>query len=150
MPREGHDQIQIIHRENNGISIHVPREGHDRLSQYTAAGWYLLFLSTCPVRGTTATASSVTPTTTFLSTCPVRGTTRFVRPRILRRDISIHVPREGHDPPEEGLDERVILISIHVPREGHDKDPAWAKKKGWQFLSTCPVRGTTGAGKFFI
>ena len=80
--------------------------------------------------------------------------------------ISIHVPREGHDPTPtpllplvlkgfqstcpargttisaEGL-EQGRRISIHVPREGHDR-------RGWttvvftvSFQSTCPARGTT-------
>ena len=56
------------------ISIHVPREGHDRL---------------CMV--------SMVLIRPFQSTCPARGTTL---PRIrssTARKISIHVPREGHD-----------------------------------------------------
>ena len=34
-------------------------------------------------------------------------------------DISIHVPREGHDADGRSVDS-VWMISIHVPREGHD------------------------------
>ena len=34
--------------------------------------------------------------------------------------ISIHVPREGHDPPCSVLSHSNSTISIHVPREGHD------------------------------
>ena len=34
--------------------------------------------------------------------------------------ISIHVPREGHDYPWTQLTDSEI-ISIHVPREGHDR-----------------------------
>ena len=54
VPREGHDRRQYKQRDcGKGISIHVPREGHDKLTAAlpTMAG---LFLSTCPVRGTTA------------------------------------------------------------------------------------------------
>ena len=62
-------------------------------------------------------------------------------PKGINADISIHVPREGHDyhsytlhgharisihVPREGHDDNIRLgieqteISIHVPREGHD------------------------------
>ena len=124
------------------ISIHVPREGHDR--------WRCLwsdvakeFLSTCPVRGTTNMACVwFLIRLSFLSTCPVRGTT--ARASTVRKEagISIHVPREGHDsrivPPyfpvepflstcpvrgtttARGRDIPPLRISIHVPREGHD------------------------------
>ena len=36
------------------------------------------------------------------------------------KDISIHVPREGHDDYAREWANRMFLISIHVPREGHD------------------------------
>ena len=35
--------------------------------------------------------------------------------------ISIHVPREGHDPYYAYINPSRTLISIHVPREGHDQ-----------------------------
>ena len=57
-----------------GISIHVPREGHD-LERGEEIQAILGFLSTCPVRGTTSTSPEWTT----------------------GRTISIHVPREGHD-----------------------------------------------------
>ena len=56
--------------------------------------------------------------------------------------ISIHVPREGHDTflkHKRAGDE----ISIHVPREGHDTDGHPGEDVRAEFLSTCPVRGTT-------
>ena len=56
------------------ISIHVPREGHDGNPKRA------------PV------ASRI-----FLSTCPVRGTTLKERHAGVCEVISIHVPREGHD-----------------------------------------------------
>ena len=40
-------------------------------------------------------------------------------PKGINADISIHVPREGHDSVKE-KNYRVLGISIHVPREGHD------------------------------
>ena len=36
------------------------------------------------------------------------------------RQISIHVPREGHDLSDYDIVFGWTLISIHVPREGHD------------------------------
>jgi len=39
-------------------------------------------------------------------------------------NISIHVPREGHDAMRPVLDIVEVLISIHVPREGHDSKHA--------------------------
>ena len=66
--------------------------------QTFAAGGDAAFLSTCPVRGTTLVMYSMEPVkVVFLSTCPVRGTTRRRRAGEYPRDISIHVPREGHD-----------------------------------------------------
>ncbi len=56
------------------ISIHVPREGHDL----------------------TAEAKAIREEE-FLSTCPVRGTTALSPEENDRLVISIHVPREGHD-----------------------------------------------------
>ena len=121
----------------------MPREGHDSSTCLSLEAW-----------------------NKFLSTCPVRGTTTFLKHKHAGDDISIHVPREGHDPrghrarlapreisihvPREGHDKTRQMqlypereISIHVPREGHDVgglQVAWLVLK---FLSTCPVRGTT-------
>ena len=39
-------------------------------------------------------------------------------------DISIHVPREGHDQTVVDLSAFSTDISIHVPREGHDSKHA--------------------------
>ena len=81
----------------------------------------------------------------FLSTCPVRGTTVLrgkLRPEI---NISIHVPREGHDAAGQADRAGDDQISIHVPREGHDNYVPQDKLGDQKFLSTCPVRGTTFA-----
>ena len=106
----------------------------------------LTFQSTCPARGTTVARCRVRITCgKFQSTCPARGTTTSTRGiHADGDDISIHVPREGHD--RDGrADHLRHLISIHVPREGHD---AARQKKRIQhvlFQSTCPARGTTEA-----
>ena len=102
----------------------------------------------------------------FQSTCPARGTTRLIlmvmksiidfnprAPRGARHDypidytpdvanISIHVPREGHDISDADISSQSV-ISIHVPREGHDDQFAEFIGGVTQFQSTCPARGTT-------
>ena len=126
-----------------GISIHVPREGHDAmlLSMFVPS---VTFQSTCPARGTTLRlVLKCRAASRFQSTCPARGTTtssrpwswcpsnfnprapRGARPRQDAADskcctISIHVPREGHDVHVFHVLLDVAGISIHVPREGHD------------------------------
>ena len=56
------------------ISIHVPREGHDRKIYAVKQARH-----------------------TFQSTCPARGTTNSESDDQHAEKISIHVPREGHD-----------------------------------------------------
>ena len=80
----------------------------------------MIFLSTCPVRGTTSRTRKFWSLGVFLSTCPVRGTTHSYHGVVQREAISIHVPREGHD---RNLQEKSCILR--------------------KFLSTCPVRGTT-------
>ena len=58
--------------------------------------------------------------------------------------ISIHVPREGDDPPGFLRVFPARGISIHVPREGDDDYPLKNKVFCGEFQSTSPVRGTTG------
>ena len=81
----------------------------------------------------------------FQSTCPVQGTTFSADSGLAHIDISIHVPRTGHDcrtvcavsdlryfnprAPyrarlrEKGRIVELAVISIHVPRTGHDVRP---------------------------
>ena len=80
----------------SSISIHVPREGHDKPNMKRKS-----------------------TTMRFQSTCPARGTTRVVCAQVPGLVISIHVPREGHDLTGRSKG-GVVMISIHVPREGHD------------------------------
>ena len=148
------------------ISIHVPREGHDANGRPGSRS-HNIFQSTCPARGTTRAALHLRRSrrnfnpraprgarradierhfrqeNAFQSTCPARGTTIRSYYVYLLQPISIHVPREGHDPrrshrpasradfnpraprgARRGFSLRggiVIPISIHVPREGHDR-----------------------------
>ena len=66
--------VPVCAERGQPISIHVPREGHDE-----------------PV------ITNSTVKILFLSTCPVRGTTLFKEAMKAYTNISIHVPREGHD-----------------------------------------------------
>ena len=107
VPREGHDKIRkTLSRADNNFNPRAPRGARQCRSgkkQGTDTG----FQSTCPGE--------------FQSTCPARGTTGA--------------------PEREGLEAR---ISIHVPREGHDfilSKPTFGKRR--LFQSTCPARGTT-------
>ena len=56
------------------ISIHVPREGHDRNKRLIKISPET-FQSTCPARGTTTSELTVSGFNPFQSTCPARGTT---------------------------------------------------------------------------
>ena len=147
MPREGHDpEKPSALTEALSISIHVPREGHD--TRYSRGNmFWAIFLSTCPVRGTTITTRPKNSNMDISIHVPREGHDSYNLVKgDFRISISIHVPREGHDTdigPKIGIDGE---ISIHVPREGHDLEHADARPKSGTFLSTCPVRGTTLGG----
>ena len=144
VPREGHDSMSlmdslsrngfqstcpargttagryILPRERH-ISIHVPREGHDGQDSGEVEGGEI-FQSTCPARGTTRPRKRA------------RGINPHFNPRA-PRGARLHSPAAAHK------DEQ---ISIHVPREGHDlQDILTARAKIAAFQSTCPARGTT-------
>ena len=78
----------------------------------------------------------------FLSTCPARGTTSFGEGDALAGDISIHVPREGHDHTEAEWARILGVFLSTCPARGTTivYDTYLGK---WVFLSTCPARGTT-------
>ena len=122
-PARGTTNYGVIDWDTVIISIHVPREGHDILGVRKDRRQQE-FQSTCPARGTTnAIALMEVHMPEFQSTCPARGTTFQVTPCPARpKNISIHVPREGHD--VNNIVRRLCrVISIHVPREGHDHGP---------------------------
>ena len=52
------------------------------------------------------------------------------------------MPREGHDF-YAWVEPTRTEISIHVPREGHDSIDKMRERKAPKFQSTCPARGTT-------
>ena len=126
-----------------GISIHVPREGHD---------------SALP-------AAVLLPFAHFNPRAPRGARPAAHRLVFLFTLISIHVPREGHDHMRRHRQRVLACISIHVPREGHDtiqprvtgavsyfnpRAPRGARPFLFKpradlksFQSTCPARGTT-------
>ena len=149
----------------NDISIHVPRTGHDETG-LIFTGVISIFQSTCPVRGTTTLCAIQTiltmhfnPRAPYGARRPsptVRRWSRNFNPRApygARRrehrhdagqgDISIHVPRTGHDGIAIFDCAPAIGISIHVPRTGHDVHRQQCRRNWSAFQSTCPVRGTT-------
>ena len=97
----------------------MPREGHDDALEVTALV-VAIFLSTCPVRGTTGVQVSMS----------------------LAADISIHVPREGHDLAAWSLTAARRSFLSTCPVRGTTRGADEEDKK-IIFLSTCPVRGTT-------
>ena len=97
VPREGHDKKAAEEAKAEAISIHVPREGHDKLRP-RAGDCATTFQSTCPARGTTNVAPQSEQTRSHFNPRAPRG----ARPMrafatIAGMYISIHVPREGHD-----------------------------------------------------
>ena len=99
-PRGARPEYRYSPNRVAGISIHVPREGHDPLpySNFRQRGYF-------NPRAPRGARHALAPTTESPAS------------------ISIHVPREGHDYAREWAN-RMFLISIHVPREGHDSKHA--------------------------
>ena len=146
------------------ISIHVPREGHDGVSQCCILP-DAHFNPRAPRGARLNPPKVLTKFHVFQSTCPARGTTDTGDGVPRGAEISIHVPREGHDWKRRALwarfwhfnpraprgarhccqvlKEQSGKISIHVPREGHDAFMAAVCLSGVLFQSTCPARGTT-------
>ena len=78
------------------------------------------FQSTCPARGTTAHYTESPQAHNYFNPRAPRGARHDDGNAQLRWiDISIHVPREGHDVACDAMPLSNV-ISIHVPREGHD------------------------------
>ena len=171
---------------SDNISIHVPRAGYDtrrmiprrlhtnfyprtpcgvRHWEGDSYNYAVKFLSTYPVRGTTLSAISPSPTLRISIHVPRAGYDNFPLAQVRRNShfyprtpcgvrrpagtaqtgadaISIHVPRAGYDFPPEALRSR--------PRNFYPRTPCGVRHIGftlWDestvFLSTYPVRGTT-------
>ena len=172
-PRGARPQMADEAQKDADISIHVPREGHDSYWDASAPAGHD-FNPRAP-RGARQLSGrpSCRDERRFQSTCPARGTTAGQKASQTARDISIHVPREGHDlchsphffiityfnpRAPRGARRSVALnglagqvISIHVPREGHDVGRIKCVIHKLLFQSTCPARGTTAnMHNFFV
>ena len=76
----------------------------------------LEFQSTCPARGTTPEISRLIVRQQFQSTCPARGTTDDGNAQLRWLDISIHVPREGHDALNDEIRATAVNFNPRAPR----------------------------------
>ena len=83
------------------ISIHVPREGDDRAVRGTIHAGRKDFYPRPPRGGRRDHEILRRRYLLFLSTSPARGTTARSATSWRGREISIHVPREGDDPPAD-------------------------------------------------
>ena len=166
VPRTGHDaRRRRLEAVRSYISIHAPLTGRDPYNVQMSAT-SMEFQSTRPLRGTTGLEMMIYSATVFQSTRPLRGTTAWHNSRYRQQvnfnprapygarrclpteasiysNISIHVPRTGHDGDAERPARAGRHISIHVPRTGHDIGKKWTESFLGTFQSTCPVRGTT-------
>ena len=127
------------------ISIHVPLAGDDPPGVCRICGSSTRFLSTSPLRGTTrARFAPVALAPKFLSTSPLRGTTWSRCARSRSPQISIHVPLAGDDPctPMHGAARRYFYPR---PPCGGRRLPVMDGANKAIFLSTSPLRGTTGS-----
>ena len=138
-PARGTTQQRVDGKRSVGISIHVPREGHDEV-RHGYAKLQNHFNPRAP-RGARRKAIPERPDRrAFQSTCPARGTTQRERLPDRCRHISIHVPREGHDESKPRPARGAKNISIHVPREGHDSGTA-TKVSGTRISIHVPREG---------
>ena len=142
MPREGHDLVSnsaSIFRRS--ISIHVPREGHDKNLKRRYVEVFD-FNPRAP-RGARLIEQYCHNYANYFNPRAPRGARQHIHlAKCYTRSISIHVPREGHDQQCQQL-RGAPNISIHVPREGHDTFPDLDVATSGEFQSTCPARGTT-------
>ena len=169
-PREGCDVAQLLHLfKPRRVSIHAPREGCDSWSkppcermrrfQFTHPGrgatyctplsvsLALCFNSRTP-GGVRPAHSTLTATILkFQFTHPGRGATMATLTDSLRREVSIHAPREGCDANARRMAKIVSIVSIHAPREGCDSSLSIAHAISLSFNSRTPggVRPATTA-----
>ena len=142
MPREGHDVSLLKLAAHFVISIHVPREGHDRRVDGVEVE-YVQFQSTCPARGTTEKHGYFSWALEISIHVPREGHDKKPIDIALCWYISIHVPREGHDPTTSATTEPTANFNPRAPRGARQGEPGAAGHTP-EFQSTCPARGTTG------
>ena len=163
-PRGARRLLELHPGQIQVISIHVPREGHDPGASLPLPA-ARTFQSTCPARGTTSPSSCslrascnfnpraprgarrnylerLCEIIVFQSTCPARGTTDVYQAIHAIQEISIHVPREGHDASGTPSGPDPGYFNPRAPRGARHLWPRQAVEE-FLFQSTCPARGTT-------
>ena len=129
VPRGGHDRgcrtARPVHTDFNPRAPWGARRSSETPSSSTSQ-----FQSTCPVGGTTGRkAIKISEISSFQSTCPVGGTTSLVNLRL--KGLLYFNPRApwGARPQKLGMSATAYQISIHVPRGGHDSKSV--QKTSW-------------------
>ena len=119
VPRTGHDRPTRAIRGAYRISIHVPRTGHDARARLEAIEAEK-FQSTCPVRGTTmARAPRSSAWNDFNPRAPYGARQKSSTSSRSATNFNPRAPYGAR--PESGIDwSKLSEISIHVPRTGHD------------------------------
>ena len=138
MPREGHDSAAVNIRRGktyfnpraprgarpapnpvssggSNISIHVPREGHDFITR-PSAPTTRHFNPRAPRGARPSIDLNKRISDKFQSTCPARGTTHHCRKVRGNPQISIHVPREGHDHQMTSTNGSQVYFNPRAPR----------------------------------
>ena len=140
-PARGTTGGEASHVLTENISIHVPREGHDRASACVPSR-DARFQSTCPARGTTSLHRAVHKHGGFQSTCPARGTTLPSGSRLSSPKFQSTCPARGTTAPFVGIKSMRLNFNPRAPR-GARQIVFHRGTPGAEFQSTCPARGTT-------
>ena len=140
-PARGTTVTDLISDLRKIISIHVPREGHDYTRQYRRYH-DTNFNPRAPRGARQYTVNKPEVVQTFQSTCPARGTTQANVFAVMMDEISIHVPREGHDVTAPIAPKPTSGFQSTCPARGTTHIIP-SKTMTAKFQSTCPARGTT-------
>ena len=149
------------------ISIHVPLAGDDVVVPQNVKAAKRISIHV-PLRGTTSGLRVPRQSCAFLSTSPLRGTTAAVHHGRGSANISIHVPLAGDDPastktgasrknfyPRPPCGGRPVSSGAgdHGVENFYPRPPCGGRPRHkractetWRFLSTSPLRGTTHRG----
>ena len=142
MPREGHKfSSWSIRSLSTHFNPRAPRGARPPLKNvFTSTD---SFQSTCPARGTTQSTDLLNQFISDFNPRAPRGARLDLRmPTTRAHNFNPRAPRGARHVAVSGLF-MVCPISIHVPREGHDPGLYLENASVKEFQSTCPARGTT-------
>ena len=97
-----------------------------------------IFQSTCPARGTTEFGEFISGVMQFQSTCPARGTTNLLKAHFLNVALFQSTCPARGTTTHFGDGDFLFEISIHVPREGHDPRSSVRLRRGSHFNPRAP------------